>query len=303
MAGPAGVVRRTPDPPPPEPPAKIISQVWNVQGRPVVVVEFEGRRKAFYRRDADSSRPEGHGGPKVGDWAPFDGWQESRRSPGEGHFIKENYHRGMESTDPLHGYGNQKNKDVADWLKGQNLQRPAAEQHWTEVQAEIEKLGVKVRRPLPPGGKPGGGGRKGGGGAGGAPQPEPSSKEQAKQPPPQEKTAPQQRDTGESTKKPTEPPPAKKPTEPPPAKKAAEPPPAKKPTEPPPAKKTTEPPPAKKAAEPPPAKKPPTSSRPAAAAAAAPPSRRPSAPMAALPRSSAAASCRSPRTTPRTRRW
>ena len=47
--GAADTIRRTPDPPP-EPPAKIISRVWNVEGRPVVVVEFDGRRKAFYER-------------------------------------------------------------------------------------------------------------------------------------------------------------------------------------------------------------------------------------------------------------
>ena len=226
----ADTIRRTPDPPP-EPPAKIISPVWNVQGRPVVVVEFNGRRKAFYDRSGDSPRPEGHGGPQKGNWAPFDGWTPSTTTKGLGHFSKENYHRDIEPADPLHGYGNEKNKQVGTWLDQQKLTPPATEQHWEEVQAELEKLGVNVRRPLPPRGTPSGGR------GGGAP---PSDK------PSQEPAA----------KKSTEPPPAKKPAEPPPAKKPAEPPPAKKPAEPPPAKKPAEPPPAKKSTEPPGAKKP-----------------------------------------------
>ena len=45
----ADLIRRNPDPPK-EPPAKIVSPVWNVQGRAVVVVEFNGKKKAFYQR-------------------------------------------------------------------------------------------------------------------------------------------------------------------------------------------------------------------------------------------------------------
>jgi hypothetical protein len=250
----ADTIRRTPDPPP-EPPAKIVSPVWNVQGRPVVVVEFDGRRKAFYQRSGDSPRPEGHAGPQSGDWAPFDGWQPSKKAKGSGHFVKEGYHRDFEPEDPLHGYGNEKNKQVATWLGRQKLEPPATEQHWEEVQAELEKLGVKVRRPLPPRGTPGGGG-------GGGPPPsdkpsQPAAKESTEQrpaePPPAKKST-----EPPAAKKSTEPPPAKKSTEPPLAKKSTEPPPAKKSTEPPPAKKSTEPPPAKKSTEPPPAtKKPP----------------------------------------------
>ena len=153
----ADTIRRTPDPPP-EPPAKIVSRVWNVEGRPVVVVEFNGRRKAFYERSGDSPRPEGHAGPQESDWAPFDGWQPSTKAKGSGHFVKENYHRGFKPKDPLHGYGNEKNKQVAKWLGEQKLECPATEQPWEEVQAELEKLGVKVRRPLPPRGTPGQGG-------------------------------------------------------------------------------------------------------------------------------------------------
>ena len=235
----ADTIRRTPDPPP-EPPARIISPVWNVQGRPVVVVEFAGRRKAFYQRSGGSPRPESHGGPQQDHWAPFDGWQPSTTTKGSGHFVKENYHRDFEPEDPLHGYGNEKNKQVGAWLDQLKLERPATEQHWEQVQAELEKLGVRVRRPLPPRGTPGGGG--GGGPPSDKPRQDPTAKKSTEPPP---------------AKKPTEPPPAKKPAEPPPAKKSTEPPPAKKSTEPPPAKKSTEPPPAKKSTEPPPAKKPP----------------------------------------------
>ena len=147
----ANLIRRTPDPPPPpQPPAKIVSPVWNVQGRAVVVVEFGGRRKAFYRRTGSADRPEGHAGPQEGDWAPFDGWKPStKRGEDTGHFQKENYHRGMKPTDPLHGYGNERNKEVSDWLGQQNLQRPGPERPWQEVQVHLEKLGVNVSRPMP----------------------------------------------------------------------------------------------------------------------------------------------------------
>jgi Domain of unknown function (DUF4157) len=261
----ADTIRRTPDPPP-EPPAKIISPVWNVQGRPVVVVEFDGRRKAFYQRSGGSPRAEGHGGPQQGNWAPFDGWKPSTKTEGSGHFVKENYHRDFEPADPLNGYGNEKNKQVGTWLDQLKLERPATEQHWEQVQAELEKLGVKVRRPLPPRGTPGGG-RGGGAPPSDKPSQEPTAKKstepppakQPTEPPPAKKPAeppPTKKSTEPpSAKKSTEPPPAKKSTEPPPAKKSTEPPPAKKSTEPPPAKKSTEPPPAKKSTEPPPAKK------------------------------------------------
>ena len=245
----ADTIRRTPDPPP-EPPAKIISPVWNVQGRPVVVVEFNGRRKAFYDRSGDSPRPEGHGGPQKGNWAPFDGWTPSTTTKGLGHFSKENYHRDIEPADPLHGYGNEKNKQVGTWLDQQKLTPPATEQHWEEVQAELEKLGVNVRRPLPPRGTPSGG-RGGGAPPSDKPSQEPAAKKSTEPPPAKKPVEPP------PAKKPAEPPPAKKPAEPPPAKKPAEPPPAKKSTEPPPAKRPAEPPPAKKSTEPPPAKKPP----------------------------------------------
>ena len=41
-------------------------------------------------------------------------------------------------TDPLHGYGNEKNKQVAKWLGEQKLERPATEQPWEEVQAGLK---------------------------------------------------------------------------------------------------------------------------------------------------------------------
>jgi hypothetical protein len=170
----ADLIRRNPDPPK-EPPAKIVSPVWNVQGRAVVVVEFNGKKKAFYQRYGDSPRPEGHAGPKVGEWAPFDGWKASQKNPTSGHFIKESYHLDFEPTDELHGYGNEKNKEVAKWLDSQKIKAPAEEQHWTEVQAELEKLGVNVRKPRGVGG--------GGGGSGSPPREPPSVKETPTRPP------------------------------------------------------------------------------------------------------------------------
>jgi hypothetical protein len=182
----ADVLRRNPDPPK-EPPGKIVSPVWNVQGRAVVVVEFNGKRKAFYKRDADSERPKGHAGPKVGDWAPFDGWSPKTSNVTEGFFEKSVYFDDIEPTSELHGYGEPEFREIGKWLDDQKIPTPANETHWEDVQLELQQRGVKVRKPRPI--KP-----SGGGGGGGSPPPEPPVKETVTRPPepPAKKTTPQE---------------------------------------------------------------------------------------------------------------
>jgi Domain of unknown function (DUF4157) len=145
------VARRAPPAPPPPagpapPAARVVSPVWNVQGRAVVVVESGGQRLAFYQRSGGSTRPAGHAGPQLGEWAPFDGFKI--RTDGQGHFVKAPYHSGIDPTHELHGFGNARNKQISAWLGRQQLQRPP-ERPWPEVQIELQRLGVRVSHPLP----------------------------------------------------------------------------------------------------------------------------------------------------------
>ena len=143
------VIRRAPGDPASPPPAKIVSSVWGVQGHSVVVVESGGERIAFYQRGLGprppGHRPEGHAGPQPGDWAPFDGFQEKG---GRGRFVKELYHLGKNPSDPLHGFGDAKNKEISAWL-GRFQHPPLPERPWREVQIELQRLGVPVIHPLP----------------------------------------------------------------------------------------------------------------------------------------------------------
>ena len=93
------VIRRGPvdEPGKVTPEFRIVSDVWSVTdengiSRSVVIVEGRGERQAMYERSGVSERPEGHAGPKAGDWAPFDGFRDNGR--GFGHFEKDLYFRG-----------------------------------------------------------------------------------------------------------------------------------------------------------------------------------------------------------------
>ena len=144
-------VRR--DPAPPQPP-RIVSEVWGVAGRAVVVVEVNGQRQAFYRRSTstDKGRAAGHVGPQEGDWTPFDGFS-IRRDPKsgkvvDGYFEKNAYYRNLEGDDPLYGRGTAGNLRTANWLKDQTLpaEQPA---EWRFVQAQLQALNVRVKVTLP----------------------------------------------------------------------------------------------------------------------------------------------------------
>ena len=145
-------VRR--DPAPAEPPPQIVSEVWEVAGRQVVVVEVNGQRRAFYRRSTsvDKGRASGHVGPQEGDWAPFDGFS-IRRDPKsgkviDGYFEKNDYYQKLMGNDPLYGRGTSENLRIADWLKKQTL--PGAEPaEWRFVQAQLQGLKVPVKQTLP----------------------------------------------------------------------------------------------------------------------------------------------------------
>jgi hypothetical protein len=145
----ANVIRRGPnDPQLPE--FRIVSDVWSVADekgvtRSVVIVQVGNERQAFYERSGVSERPEGHAGPKAGDWAPFDGFKDNGR--GYGHFEKDLYFRGKMPNDPRYGYGDRTNIRISEWLRDQRLPKPIPE-HWTYVQSRLQERGVHVLTPL-----------------------------------------------------------------------------------------------------------------------------------------------------------
>ncbi len=126
---------------------KIVSDVWEVEGRPVVVVESGGKRTAFYQRSSSDlkGRLEGNAGPQKNDWAPFDGFKDNGK--GAGHFQKENYYNPYLARYLRYGYGSAEHRRTATWLAKQILPEPIPEP-WTYVQSRLQSKGVKVRTPL-----------------------------------------------------------------------------------------------------------------------------------------------------------
>jgi hypothetical protein len=149
----AGPVRRDPPPASLQQEPRIVSEVWMVAGRPVVVVEVGGKRKAFYQRSTSKlkGRTEGHVGAQQGDWAPFDGFSVRRGSKGQvtdGYFEKNDYFRGIAPNDPRYSYGNAENLRTAEWLAGKTLPE-AKPAEWRFVQAQLQALNVPVKAYLP----------------------------------------------------------------------------------------------------------------------------------------------------------
>lgn len=141
------VIRRAPGD---VPEFRIVSDVWSVADekgntRSVVIVESAEGRQAFYERSGVSPRPEGHEGPKAGDWAPFDGFKDNGR--GFGHFEKDLYFARKMPNDPRYGYGDRKNIRISEWLRDQRLPKPIPE-HWMYVQGRLQSRGVHVLTPL-----------------------------------------------------------------------------------------------------------------------------------------------------------
>lgn len=154
-----GVVRRGP----PEGGAgvTIVSPIWDVDGRSVVVVESGGERKAFYRRSSSDlkGRAEGHMGAQHNQWAPFDGFsvRESTKEVGgktvetvtDGYFEKNKYF-GHPADDPRYSYGTYENRKIARALDKMAL--PQGEKTpWRAVQLQLQDMKVKVKVQLPPG--------------------------------------------------------------------------------------------------------------------------------------------------------
>lgn len=176
---------------------KIISQTWEVSGRPIVVVAT-GRGDEvlfFYKRSGKGAKGVG---AKVesGKWAPFEGLmaqdaeiigreieitgtKESHRladrnyvspetgrpqvaNPEKAWFNKQKHYSKPQSPE-LRGYGNETNKQVGEWLDKQKVDPPSGTKDWQAVEVEMD--GVKSRYQAQVRGPEGGGS---GGAAGGA---------------------------------------------------------------------------------------------------------------------------------------
>jgi len=169
-AGHAGppVVRRQPRPDVSK--FKIISRIWRVAGRDIVIIETNtGIRRAFYRRTGLGAKGVGLA-PPPGGWAPFRGLEPHPGNPSQPWFSKNEYYTTVHPESELRGYGNTLNKEVAGWLDGQYITR-GPEMPWQQVRQEMEDV---IRRPSlapvsPPAvaasGEIGGGRGRGGGGA------------------------------------------------------------------------------------------------------------------------------------------
>jgi Domain of unknown function (DUF4157) len=146
------VIRRTPA----VSPYEIISPVWNVAGRDVVIVQMkaDGRKFFFYRRLGKGPK-----GPfeasyvKEGKWVPLEGFEEIDEL-GEMAATGRPYERGyrihkepytyapdVKAGRVQAGYGTQTNKDIAQWLDNElppgKIKGEVA--NWSDVQKEFDK--------------------------------------------------------------------------------------------------------------------------------------------------------------------
>lgn len=167
---------------------KIISQTWEVAGRPIVIVAT-GRGDEvlfFYLR---SGKGEKGIGAKVaeGKWAPFKtlmaqdaeiigkeievhGMGErirfadpnyrdpktnklKRANPKEAWFNKQPHYSKPE-TPELRGYGNETNKSVGEWLDKQKVDPPTGTKDWQKVEAEMDNVANRYRAAERMKGKP-----------------------------------------------------------------------------------------------------------------------------------------------------
>jgi len=115
---------------------KIVSKSWIIDGRQIVVVEINGTvRRAFYIRLGTGNKGVGSA-PSAGSWAPMAGIEEDVKNPGQPRINKDPYYKVTERNDPLRGYGNQTNKDAADWLKNEKIP-PGEEVAWETARDEL----------------------------------------------------------------------------------------------------------------------------------------------------------------------
>src|SRR2546429_615139 len=136
------VIRRTPG----AGAYEIISPIWNVGGRDIVIVQMkaDGRTFFFYRRTGLGSKGAFEPtAPSGGKWVPFEGFEEVERLAGTKpvttyRFHKEPYYYSpaVEEGQVAPGYGTQTNKDIAQWLDNELPpgKVPGKAANWGDVQ-------------------------------------------------------------------------------------------------------------------------------------------------------------------------
>ncbi len=140
QGGQPAMVHRQPRPDAPK--FKIISDIWRVAKRDSVIVETEtGVRRPFYRRYGTGDKGVGRAPPEGG-WAPFRELQPQAANPTRPWFKKDVYYD-VGPDNPLRGYGNKLNKEIADWLDGQYITQ-GQPKNWEVVRAEMNNV---MRRP------------------------------------------------------------------------------------------------------------------------------------------------------------
>ena len=139
----------------------IISQVWQVAGRDIVVVAAGDQVLFFYRRTGLGNKGAGVA-PAAGKWTPFKTLMEHRELPGQPWFNKNPYYRNVGPENELRGYGNTRNQQIGAWLDGQEVPAGTPADDWQVVEREMDEVAARHRASRPGGGS--GGGRPGGGG-------------------------------------------------------------------------------------------------------------------------------------------
>jgi hypothetical protein len=167
---------------------RIISPVWQVAGRDIVVVATGHGDQVlfFYRRTGLGYKGAGVA-PKAGAWTPFKTLMAQdasiigreietqskgvktriadpeyrdprtnklkRANPKEAWFNKQPYYSQVHPDDPLRGMANARNQQVSQWLEKQNV--PAGQvKHWETVEQEMDQVANRYRAAERMKGKP-----------------------------------------------------------------------------------------------------------------------------------------------------
>jgi hypothetical protein len=151
---------------------RVISQVWQVAGRDIVVVATGHADQVlfFYRRTGKGKKGAGVVVP-PGKWAPFktlmaqdESILKGKANPNKAWINKQPYYSQVAPDNPLRGYGNVRNQQVGAWLDNQSVAAGQVKD-WQTVEQEMDQVANKYRQSVR-GGGPGGAGA-GGAGAGG----------------------------------------------------------------------------------------------------------------------------------------
>ncbi|MGH3777154.1 MAG: DUF4157 domain-containing protein [Pseudonocardiaceae bacterium] len=141
----------------------IISEVWRVAGRDIVMVAtgYGNQVLSFYRRTGLGNKGVGVA-PLAEQWVPFKTLMEHPRHPGRAWFNKNPYYTGVGPDNPLRGFANTRNQEVGAWLDRQQFPAGVEAESWEKVEREMDQVAARYRASTPGGGAPSGGSGPGG---------------------------------------------------------------------------------------------------------------------------------------------